>query len=163
MEIYLRPLKLNDALTSYEWRNNKKIWELTGTKPNMFITPEIELAWIKEVINNKNEIRFAICVTSSDKYIGNVQLTDIKNNRAEFHIFIGETSYWGKGIGLKATKLALNYGFFDMYLNEIFLKVNKFNINAIKIYTNIGFKQTCINDNIISMNLSKDNFLAAQF
>ena len=60
MKITIRPLCIEDALTSYKWRNNPNIWKYTGNKPDKVITPEIETEWIKKVLKNENERRFAI-------------------------------------------------------------------------------------------------------
>lgn len=149
MEIYLRRLEEKDALISYKWRNNPNVWKLTGNRPDREITPEIELGWIREVLKRKNEYRCAICIARTDEYIGNVQLTNIKNNSAEFHIFIGEEKYWGKGIGSKATAEMIKIGFNNLLLKEIYLFVNKKNIPAIKAYLNCGFIiEECKDDQI---------------
>ena len=149
MNIYLRPLKVEDALTSYKWRNDTTIWKLTGRKPDRLITPEIETEWIKQALSRNDEVRFAICITDTDEYIGNVQLTNIKDNKAEFHIFIGEKKYWGFGIGTKATSEMIKIGFQKLSLNEIYLFVNKKNVAAIKSYLNCGFLiDNCIDDQI---------------
>ena len=138
-QIYIRPLTVKDASVSFRWRNNPNIWELTGSKPDMKITYKIEYEWITRVLNRKNESRFAICVTDTGQYIGNVQLTNINEGKAEFHIFIGEMSFWGKGIGTLATKLMLEHGFYVLGLKEIILWVNEQNQNAIIIYMKYGF------------------------
>ena len=52
LAIYLRSLK-EDALTSYKWRNNPLIWKLTGSKPDIEITKEIELSWIDKILKKK--------------------------------------------------------------------------------------------------------------
>ncbi len=139
MNIYLRPLREEDALVSYRWRNNPAIWKLTGNKPNAIVTPEIETNWIREVLNKTDQRRFAICVEGSDEYIGNAQLTGIDRGTAEFHIFIGEEKYWGQGIGTKATKFVVEIGFKLLGLREIYLFVNKKNVAAVKAYLNCGF------------------------
>ncbi len=139
MDIYIRPLKKEDALTSFRWRNNPDIWKFTGSKPDKIITPEIELNWIQKVLKEKDSKRFAICLKENNKYIGNVQLTNIRNRTAEFHIFIGEQEFWGKGIGTETTKLLLKYAFEELNLKQIYLYVNPKNIAAIKSYEKCGF------------------------
>ncbi len=139
MDIYIRPLKKEDALTSFKWRNNPDIWQFTGSKPDQRITPEIELNWIKKVLKEEDSKRFAICLKENDKYIGNIQLTNIRNRTAEFHIFIGEQEFWGKGIGTEATKLLLKYAFEELKLKQVYLYVNPKNIAAIKSYEKCGF------------------------
>ena len=89
------------------------------------------------------------------RYIGNVQLTKITDQNAEFHIFIGEKNMHGKGIGTQATKLILNYAFYNLNLKTIYLTVNKKNHNAIKAYKKCGFYITSKEDENITM--SKEN------
>ncbi len=139
MEIYIRPLEEKDALVSYKWRNDPDIWKFTGRKPDKCITPEIELMWIREVLNRKNEKRYAICIIDTNEYIGNIQLTSITKTNAEFHIFIGEKKYWGKKIATNATKQIIKLAFNILKLKEIYLYVNKKNVAAIKSYRNCGF------------------------
>lgn len=154
MEISLRLLTAEDAKISYKWRNNPAIWKYTGKKPDKIITPTIELNWIKEVLKRENEARYAIC-TEENRYIGNIQITDMKDGRGEFHIFIGEEKYWGKGIGTIATKKMVGIGFSKYHLNEIYLKVNRNNIAAIKAYEKVGFTKTDERDSEIKMVIKK--------
>lgn len=140
MNVYIRPLQLEDAMTSYMWRNNSIIWQYTGNRPDRLITPEIEKIWLLDALNRKDEKRFAICVEETDKYIGNVQLTHIENGKAQFHIFIGEQEYWGYGLAKQATFQILDYGFEVLKLEEIYLNVKKDNIVAVKLYEKCGFK-----------------------
>ncbi len=151
VDIYLRPLEITDALTSYIWRNNPLIWELTGKKPDKTISPEFETEWIKNALKRQSEVRYAICIQGSDEYIGNVQLTNISNHTAELHIFIGEVKYWGKSIGTMATRRMVEIGFNDIGLKEIYLHVNKRNIPAIKAYLNSGFIIESCEDSQIKM------------
>lgn len=139
MEIYLRPLEISDALISYHWRNNSKIWEYTGKRPDVEITSEIEKAWLEKVLDESNSKRFAICLAETDIYIGNIQLTSILNDQAEFHIFIGDTRYWGQKIAQKATRLILAYAKNELGLKSVYLTVNKANKSAIRVYENVGF------------------------
>jgi len=140
MNVYIRPLEVADAATSYLWRNNPLVWEHTGTKPDREITLDMENKWIRVAVKNKNEKRFAICVSSTNEYIGNVQLTNIELSRAEFHIFIGEPQFWGKGIGRIATDLLLTYAFEELSLKEVCLFVKIANEQAIALYRNCGFR-----------------------
>lgn len=148
--IYLRPLVLEDATTSYRWRNNPDIWKYTPFNPSVPITLEMETEWLDKTIGRADQKRFAICLTENEKYIGNVQLIDIVEGEAEFHLFIGEQDYWGRGIGEKATELILNYAFFTLDLDSVKLDVNRENVAAIKIYTRQGF---------VGLDGSKDSFM----
>ncbi len=139
MEIYLRDLQESDALISYKWRNNPNIWKLTWSKPDRTITYEIENEWILEVLKRNDEKRFAICVSWTDQYIWNVQLTHIDHWQAEFHIFIWEEPFWGIWIGTKATKAMIDIAFNKLWLDSIYLFVRNENVWAIKSYQNAWF------------------------
>lgn len=125
--VYIRPLQVEDALTSYQWRNNSKIWRFTGSRPNREITPEIETGWIKTVLARENERRFAICLRENNRYIGNVFFTDIKDGEAQAHIFIGEIQYWGKNRAFEGGWLALEYGFNELQLKQVYIEMHKNN------------------------------------
>ena len=56
-----------------------------------------------------------------DVYVGNIYLTDINGESAEYHIFIGEKDYWGKGIAEEASHQILKYGFKERGLKYIYI------------------------------------------
>jgi len=139
IKVEIRALKEDDAEVSWRWRNDPVIWELTGSRPDRYVTVDTEREWIRSVLARKNERRFAICLPPEGKYIGNIQLTDITESKAELHIFIGEQTFWGKGIATSASKLILDYAFNDLKLKEVYLFVNKANLAAVKVYDRCGF------------------------
>lgn len=126
-KVYIRPLQVEDAQTSYQWRNDPKIWRFTGSRPDRYITPEMETAWLTSVLCRENEKRFAICLCENDQYIGNVFFTDIKNSECQGHIFIGEVKYWGKDRAYEAGWLALKYVFTELQLEQVYMEMHKNN------------------------------------
>lgn len=140
MDVKIRKLRVSDGEISWRWRNDPEVWMLTGRKWTGEVTEEIEKNWIKEVIKRDNELRFAICVGDNEQYVGNAQLTNLQNGKAEFHVFIGEKSYWGKGIGTEATKLMVDYAFRRLGLVKIYLYVKEGHFAAIKAYSKCGFR-----------------------
>ncbi|MBG6234377.1 RimJ/RimL family protein N-acetyltransferase [Pedobacter sp. CAN_A7] len=157
--IYLRPLVLDDATTSYKWRNNPDVWKYSLFNPKAPITMEQETAWLEEILMRSDQKRFAICLTKNEKYIGNIQLIDISDQQAEFHLFIGDPDYWGKGIGTKATKLILDYAFFTLNLNNIRLDVDRKNEAAIKIYRRHGFISIDSAERQMVMKIAREDYL----
>jgi len=157
MNVILRKLRKEDAAISWKWRNDPEVWELTGRTFTNHVSKEIEEQWIKNINCSSLEARFAICVNKDKKYIGNVQLTNINNGSAIFHIFIGDKNFWGVGVAKVATKLALNYGFDMLNLKKISLSVCKSNVAAIAVYKHNGFKDDGHAGSIITMTISKDN------
>jgi len=156
MLVNLRPLVESDAKISYVWRNDVELWKLTGSKPNKTITHEIEKQWIKDVLSRENESRFAICIGIQNEYVGNVQLTNITDIDAEFHIFIGEKKLHNQGIGSKATALILKFGFEHLKLKNIYLFVNNKNTAALKSYLKCGFVEVSNKQNEIKLNINSN-------
>jgi diamine N-acetyltransferase len=139
MKVCLRPLQETDAEKSWKWRNDFSIWKFTGNRPSSYVTAEMELDWIREALNRPDEIRFAICAGDFKEYVGNVQLTSITSDDAEFHIFIGEKLSRNQGVGSKATKLVIEYAKKKLGLKNIYLQVHPKNIAAIRAYIKCGF------------------------
>jgi diamine N-acetyltransferase len=140
MKVIIRPLAEKDAYTSFAWRNDPLIWKYAGHKPDRTITVEMELEWIRKVLSRPDEKRYAICVGEEMEYVGNVQLTDMTAEEAQFHIFIGNREYHGKGIGTQATRLILEKAFHEFGLKRVYLEVREQNIAAVTSYGNCGFE-----------------------
>jgi len=135
--VLIRPLQKEDALISYQWRNDPEVWKFTGSRPDIEITKEIESEWIVKALQDEKSKRFAILC--DNEYIGNVHLNNIENNVAEFHIFIGNKDFWGKGISQLATYQILYYAKEVLKLSEIYLYVKPENIAAIESYKRNNF------------------------
>ena len=86
-----------------------------------------------------------------DVYVGNIYLTDIDGESAEYHIFIGEKGYWGKGIAEGASKQIIKYGFEERGLKYVYLHVREDNVRAVRLYEKLGFVPEEKDDNWIKM------------
>lgn len=151
-KVLIRPLEVNDSSISFRWRNDPEIWLFTGSKPDRDVTAEMETEWIHKVLADSTSKRFAILV--DDVYVGNVQLTSITGRDAEFHIFIGVKSYWGKGIATRATNQILQYARNVLMLESVYLKVHYENIKAINSYLKIGFATIAKRGEFLRMSLT---------
>ncbi|ROI02177.1 GNAT family N-acetyltransferase [Chryseobacterium sp. G0240] len=157
--VLIRPLVKEDALTSYQWRNDPEIWQFTGSRPDITITKEIESEWIEKVLKDDTSKRFAILCDR--EYIGNVQLTGITDESAEFHIFIGKKAFWGKGISQLATYQILYYAKEVLKLKEVYLSVNPENVAAVKSYQKNNFVVKEQNEEQIKMSVLLSELPAA--
>lgn len=129
-EVYIRPLRVEDALVSYRWRNNPRLWRFTGSRPDREITPEIETEWLKGALQRPHEKRFAICLKENDQYIGNVFFTNVKEGQADINIFIGELAYWGGNRAASAAAQLIDYGFTEMKLDHVYTDMHPSNTAA---------------------------------
>lgn len=68
----------------------------------------------EQVTGSPDQVILAIVDKETDQYVGNVKLVPINwvQRKATFGILIGDKQFWGKGIGTKATRLMVEYGFF---------------------------------------------------
>lgn len=156
MNVRIRPLEINDAYKSVEWRNMPELWEYTKFDTSKEISINDELDWIQKVTKDTSSARFAIIV--DDDYVGNIYLTDIKNGIGEYHIFIGEKNYWGKGVARKASQQIIDFGRDTLKLNFIELGVNEANSGAYHLYKSLGFEKVGLDDvGFIRMELSLNN------
>lgn len=149
MIVKIRPLQEQDAYTSVKWRNDPEVFKYTGNTYKNEILLETELAWINRVIKNENEYRCAIL--ADGVYVGNIYLTDITNESAEYHIFIGNKDYWGKGVAKQASLQILQYAFQKLKLKLVHLRVNRKNDSAIHLYKKIGFVEDSFDGDWILM------------
>lgn len=158
--VTIRPLRVQDAFTSYLWRNDKEVFALTTVSYESEITLETELEWIQEVLSHSNELRYAIEVDG--EYVGNIYLTGITSEEGYYHVFIGNKSYWGKGVAYEASLQLLQYAFDTLGLKRVLLDVRANNHKAIHLYRKLGFVETQSSDSIYRMVLPADNFLLPQ-
>lgn len=142
MQVTIRPLEEQDAYTSVKWRNDPEVFKYTGNTYDHEITIESKINWIRKVIkNNKIGKDYRCAILADGEYVGNIYLTDIDGLTANYHIFIGNKDYWGKGAAKQASLLILKYAFDGLQLKSVSLRVRKDNISAFNLYKNLGFQE----------------------
>ena len=138
---YLSPLNIEDADRYAEWLSDADIGISLGCYTLQLSLKKEEK--ILEKMIERNDYVFGIIDKENETLIGNCGLHDVNNidGRAEFRIFVGDKSYWGKGFGKDATRLILDFGFNILNLHEIYLQVFEYNPAAMKLYEQVGFKK----------------------
>ena len=160
MEVTIRPLEEADAFVSFKWRNDHEVFKYTGNTYKNEIKVETELEWIRNVIkNNKLGKDFRCAILADGIYVGNIYLTDIEKGCADYHIFIGNKNYWGKGVAKRASQLILEYAFSVLKLDCVNLGVRILNTSARKLYQSLGFIEISRDEQWIWMRISKANIL----
>jgi len=137
--VSIRKITEDDTDNIIKWRNNPDVnINFIYRRP---LTKEDHLNWLHNKVNTGMVAQFIIYSEKLGRDVGSVYLRDIDNNyrKAEYGIFIGEECARGHGIGSKAAKLILKYGFEELGLNRIFLRVFARNERAIASYKKAGF------------------------
>lgn len=140
--VCLRPLERADLNERYlSWLNDPEVTRYmeTGTFPS---TAEDLENYYRGLMGSRNDVILAIAEKESGRHIGNVKLGPIHwvHRSATFGILLGEKEFWGKGIGLEATRLTVEYGFYRLNLHRIDLGVFAEHEAAVRCYKKAGFK-----------------------
>lgn len=152
MNVTIRPLRVADAATSVVWRNDPGIWTYTLAAGRSGSTLEKEAAWIERVMADSTGRRFAI--EADGRYVGNIYLTDIIDGTAQYHVFIGDRGYWGKGIARQATAKILDHAWSVLELASVELAVHRANEAALALYRRQGFQDIGAEGDFVRMRIS---------
>jgi len=130
---------LTDLRRCVKWFSDPEVIRFLGR--NSPVTMAEEERWFRDYERRTDEQIFAIEVEGD--HIGNLGLHKIDrvHRKAEVGIVIGEPTFWSKGYGTEAMRLALRYGFDDLGLNKVSLDVLETNVRAIRTYERLGFQR----------------------
>lgn len=137
--VSIRKITPEDTDNIIKWRNSPDVnHNFIYRRP---LTREDHLNWLRNKVDTGDVAQFIIHSDELGRDVGSVYLRDIDPDfkKAEYGIFIGEECARGHGIGSKAARLILEYGFEQLDLNRIFLRVFARNERAIVSYKNAGF------------------------
>jgi len=140
-DITLRALCLDDAKGEYpSWLNDPIVTQFNSHGEKIY-TKKMAIEYISSVQNSSTHHVFAIVY--KEKHIGNISLQNIskQNHSAEFAILIGDTSSYGKGLGLRAGTLLINYGFNTLKLHRIYCGTSLNNIGMQHLAQKLGMKE----------------------
>ena len=138
-EIHLRPLATSDLETLFGWRNNPALVRDTlGHRGD--VTRAAEKAWLQRAIAAQDSRTVILGVEAGGALAGYVRLDQIDavNGKAVFGILLGPP-FQGRGLGLAATRLALDHAFGRLGLHRVSLEVRAEHTTAIAVYGKAGF------------------------
>lgn len=142
MKITLENISLNDANKIKAWKADKDLCQKIMSNP-VNLTIEEAQNWITKNTNDKNQLLKGIYLRESNNIIlvGIVRLMfiDFESRNAEIGIYIGDTSYYGKGIGKIALGKIIFLGFEKFRLIKLFAKIIESNNASIKLFLSKGF------------------------
>ena len=161
--IRLRSLTMEDARTTWAWRNQEAVRNDFSGHP-FHVSYEEEKAWYEKNIHvNFPDSVFGVEVVDTQKLAGMTFLKSINliNRQAEFAILIDEAQS-GRGYGREACYRTLVFAFSGLGLHRVFLRVRKDNAAAIRVYESCGFKtEGTLRDDVYKQGVFRDQLIMA--
>jgi RimJ/RimL family protein N-acetyltransferase len=137
--IRLSPIRAQDAPALFRWINDRELVVFNaGFHP---VHASQHAAWMRSVADRTDLVVFAIRTKRSDELIGVCQLHTISgvHRSAELQIRIGDAASRGRGYGVEAVRLLVEFAFRDLNLHRVWLRVFGTNTRALKTYAAAGF------------------------
>ena len=141
-QIILRVLEEGDVDGPYAmWLNDPEVCRF-NSHARFPVGKEELKKYVREAKQTSSIQVFAIVTKRGSKHIGNISLQNISyiDRSAELAIIIGDRKYWGKGIGLEAWKLMMNYGFRILNLHRLYCGCASKNLGMKRIAQKSGMK-----------------------
>lgn len=150
--IKLNAITENDLIFVEDWFNDVMFLRHYDMLPAIPQTQKAVKKSVEEFTNSNNSYMFAIRIIETNQVIGVIGFYDIMwtNAVATFFIGIGDNRHTGKGYGVEATKLLLDFGFNELNLHRIQLNVIAYNEKAIKTYERAGFKKEGVHRELVN-------------
>jgi RimJ/RimL family protein N-acetyltransferase len=98
--------------------------------------------WEQIILTPDANLRYFGIEDAAGEFVGacSLQQIDFRNRHAELSIFLLRAEQRGKGIGLAATRLLLDYAFEGVNLERVHLGVYVFNQAGQRVYERAGFR-----------------------
>jgi len=168
--IYLKAISSNNLSLFYTWINDKEVIQYSLSLFSKINTQQQIDEWFNSLLHDTKNINLGIYISETDKFIGYAGICNISktNKSAEFFIFIGDKTYWNKGIGTQVCRSIQEIAFYKENLNRLMLTVSEPNHGAIHAYKKAGFiqegilRKSCLRNNKyhdkIIMSILKDEY-----
>jgi len=140
--VRLRPMGEQDVPLLFRWYSDPDVrhWSYFTEDPPELATLAAHHERYQMIRDDPAQLLW--CIESMDgRPLGDIALQDIQplQKRADLAVSIGEKSYWGRGYGSDAVRLALRFAFEELACRRVTLLVDGDNPRAIRAYEKCGF------------------------
>ena len=137
----LRPVMKTDLSSIVRWINDPEVRRFIST--NFPQTEEDEEEWLRNLSKKKGKDVVLVVETLEGVAIGLMGIHQIhdEDRTATTGALIGESEYWGKGLGKDAKKNLLNYAFNTLNLRKISSRVIAYNERSLRYSLSCGYKE----------------------
>ena len=136
---FIRILNKDDVTDNYVmWLNDYEVTKYTEQK---YVEHHLKSVhdYVKQKYESGSDLLFGIF--HHNVHIGNVKLGPIKwqHKSTEISYFIGDKTYWGKGIASKVIKKVVEYGADILRLEKFNAGYHELNIGSARVFQKCGF------------------------
>ncbi len=139
--VVLREKRLGDAPNDFRWRTNGELARYDAARP-LTVSYHEYLALYREELLYPSEYRRSLAIEDeSGRHIGNVMYYNIDTAReeAEIGITIAEDAARGRGYGVEATNLLIEFLIGRLGFRRVYLKTLSWNTRARRCFEKAGF------------------------
>lgn len=112
---------MNDCTASYvNWLNDSEVTRYLEVKWTIQNLETIQY-FVDDQRKNEHSILFAIISKECNAHIGNIKIGPVNkyHRHADISYFIGNKTYWNRGVATEAIGLICKFGFQELGLNKI--------------------------------------------
>lgn len=149
-QVSIRKFEKRDISDKIRWINDPR--NHTYLHYDLPLEYEKTAAWFEK--NKDRTDRYDAVIEADGKPVGVIGLLgiDLKNNKAEYYITLGEADYQGKGIAKQASLLLLKYAFEERGLNRVYLYTETENLSGQRLFERVGF----VREGVLKDDLMRD-------
>ena len=157
MNVYIRPIRYDDAIKVLEWENNIENWHVSDNNSKYELNDILRLIDSLGDINHSRQARWIICDSKTHFRLGAVDLFEINliEEKARVGILIADKENRKKGFASKAIRLledeAINLG-----VNKLICTIYSDNKASLALFEKCNFKK---NVSLEKSYLSNDDYL----
>lgn len=140
MKLDLKILTKTHVTQNYvDWYKDPKVTYFSDNQYHTF-TLQRQLEYVVNCLNDENIELYGIF--KKNEHIGNIVIKGLTSihKRGEITYVVGQTKYWGKGVGNFAVSKIIEISRAKYNLNKLYAGVAENNIGSIKVLENNGFK-----------------------
>ncbi|MBB4825624.1 RimJ/RimL family protein N-acetyltransferase [Sporosarcina luteola] len=137
--VVLRKLSMEDLETVIRWSKDDVFcmangWETDREQDELY-------RWWKRCVDEGSDKLIRLGVEHDKVLVGYVDLLVMEDGNAELGIAIGDRSVWGKGIGVLASRLMMDYARKELGIHSFLAETHESNYRARRMLEKLRFRE----------------------
>lgn len=141
--VFLREVTPSDVNNTYlSWMNDPQVTQFLEVRFTQQSKKSIQ-TFVKQMASDDTNLFMAICLNADNTHIGNIKLGPIHpiHKFADIGILIGDKNCWGKGFGVEAISLVVDFAFESLNLNRVSAGFYRGHNASKRAFEKVGFQQ----------------------